>query len=59
MNGFAFFVGGVLPYFAVPIFLVGMIYRLWVWKKSPQPGKMTLFPAPSGVAGGTLSTAHQ
>jgi nitrate reductase gamma subunit len=55
MNGFAFFVGGVLPYIAVPIFVIGMIYRLWAWKKSPQPGKMTLFPAPSGVTGGTLS----
>jgi len=55
MNGFAYFVGGVLPYIAVPIFLIGMIYRLLAWRKAPQPGKMTLFPAPGGVVGGTIS----
>jgi nitrate reductase gamma subunit len=48
MNGFAFFVGGVLPYAALAIFVVGMGYRFYVWFKTPQPGKMTLFPAPRG-----------
>lgn len=56
MRGFAFFVGGVLPYIVVPVFVIGMIYRLYVWLKAPQPGKMTLFPAPKGsTAKGVLA----
>ena len=54
MEGFAFFVGGVLPYIAVLIFVVGMVYRLNSWWKSPQPGKMTLFPAPKGGMAGSI-----
>ena len=48
MEGFTFFVGGVLPYIAVLTFVAGMAYRFYVWKTTPQPGKMTLFPAPEG-----------
>ena len=48
MDGFAFFVGGVLPYLAIAIFVIGMGYRIQVWRKTPQPGKMTLTPAPEG-----------
>lgn len=54
MSGFAFFVGGVLPYIAVLTFVGGMIYRLYIWKKTPQPGKMTLFPAPKGSMVGSI-----
>ena len=43
MSAFSFLVGGVLPYVALIVFLAGMIYRLKVWFKTPQPGKMTLF----------------
>jgi nitrate reductase gamma subunit len=43
VSAFSFFVGGVLPYVAVVVFLAGMIYRFNVWFKTPQPGKMTLF----------------
>ncbi len=43
MSGFSFFVGGVLPYVAFIVFVVGMVYRFRVWFKTPQPGKMTLF----------------
>lgn len=49
MNGFVFI---VLPYIAVVIFIVGMVYRISNWAKTPQPGKMTLFPAPP--QGGTF-----
>jgi len=42
MEGFAFFVGGVLPYLAIAVFVVGMLYRIQVWRKTPQPGKMAL-----------------
>jgi nitrate reductase gamma subunit len=40
------FLGSVLPIFAILIFVVGMAYRLNVWRKLPAP-KMTLFPAPN------------
>ncbi len=43
MSGFSMFVGGVLPYVALLVFLAGMIYRFNVWFKTPQPGKMTLY----------------
>ncbi len=42
MQGFAFFVGGVLPYLAIAVFVIGMLYRIQVWRKTPQPGKMAL-----------------
>ncbi len=45
MDSFSFIIGGVLPYIVVPVFLAGMSYRLWTWVKTPQPAKMTLFPA--------------
>lgn len=45
MNTFAFVVGGILPYVVVVGFIAGMGYRIWTWAKSPQPSKMTLFPA--------------
>ena len=45
MNTFAFLVGAVLPYIVVPAFVAGMGYRFWVWFKTPQPAKLTLFPA--------------
>ncbi|UCD18266.1 MAG: respiratory nitrate reductase subunit gamma [Candidatus Zixiibacteriota bacterium] len=41
---------GILPYFTVIIFLVGIGYRFYIWIKAPQPGAITLFPAPSGGA---------
>ena len=57
MNAFAFIVGGVLPYMAILIFLVGMAYRFASWIKAPQPGKMTIFPAPESSSGGVLAEA--
>jgi nitrate reductase gamma subunit len=35
----------MLPPIAIVIFIVGMGYRLYAWKKRPYP-KMTLYPAP-------------
>ncbi|MCP4703761.1 MAG: hypothetical protein GY865_04050 [candidate division Zixibacteria bacterium] len=41
----------ILPYVTILIFVVGMLYRLYIWSKTPQPGALTLFPAPkSGSA---------
>jgi nitrate reductase gamma subunit len=45
VNIFAFIIGVVLSYVVVPVFVTGMAYRFWVWFKTPQPAKMTLFPA--------------
>jgi len=48
VNTYEFIVGGIVPYLAVLTFVAGMAYRFKVWFKTPQPGKMTLFPAPPG-----------
>jgi nitrate reductase gamma subunit len=48
MSSFAFFVGAVLPYTAALVFVAAMAYRFRVWFITPQPAKMTLFPAPEG-----------
>jgi nitrate reductase gamma subunit len=48
LSTFTFIVGGILPPLAIVIFIVGMAYRLNIWIKAPQPGKMTLFPAAEG-----------
>jgi nitrate reductase gamma subunit len=45
VNSFAFIIGAILPYVVVPVFVIGMSYRIRTWLKSPQPAKMTLFPA--------------
>lgn len=57
MSGIAFFVGVVLPPIAVVVFFGVMGYRIWKWKKMPQPG-MTLFPKPEGgMVSGVLKEA--
>ncbi|MBW2528911.1 MAG: respiratory nitrate reductase subunit gamma [Deltaproteobacteria bacterium] len=43
MSGYAYFVGGVLPYLAVCVFVIGMAYRFHGWYSAKQPGKMKLF----------------
>ena len=45
MDTIKFIVGVILPYVVVPVFVAGMSYRIWTWFKSPQPARMTLFPA--------------
>lgn len=40
-----------LPFLTLIVFIGGIIYRLNVWRKTPSPGRMTLFPAPSKGAG--------
>lgn len=48
MKVYQVLVGGLLPYVAVLAFVGGMAYRVRVWVKTPQPGKMTLFPLREG-----------
>lgn len=43
MSTFSLVVGGLLPYLTVLLLVTGMAYRFYVWFKTPQPGKMTLF----------------
>jgi len=57
MSTLAFIVGVVLPYIVVPVFLIGMVYRFRIWFKTPQPAKMTLFPAADSTFRGVLSEA--
>jgi nitrate reductase gamma subunit len=45
MNELHFFVGNILPYLTLLIFLGGMIYRIYIWAKLPSP-IITLFPRP-------------
>jgi nitrate reductase gamma subunit len=42
VSGYAYFVGGVLPYLAVAVFVIGMAYRFKIWFTTKQPGKMYL-----------------
>ena len=44
MNTTALVVGSILPYLAVALFVVGVAYRLLVWRRVPQPALMTLYP---------------
>lgn len=44
MSNAAFMVGGVLPYIAIVVFLIGVVIRLVGWKRVPQPGLITLYP---------------
>lgn len=37
-------VGGVLPYVAATVFVLGVVYRMWSWRRLAQPGPMTLYP---------------
>ena len=44
------FVGYILPYIVLLVFILGMVYRIYVWRSLAAP-KMTLFPAPNSGAG--------
>jgi nitrate reductase gamma subunit len=57
VSGLSFFVLGILPYLTAAVFVVAMADRLRGWAKAPQPGKMTLFPAPSSTGKGVLAEA--
>ncbi|MBI5501303.1 MAG: respiratory nitrate reductase subunit gamma [Deltaproteobacteria bacterium] len=57
MDGFAFVVGGVLPYVALPAFLAMFVYRIASWYRTPQPAKMTLFQGQGSTGNGLLSEA--
>ncbi len=45
MDFLRFFIGGVLPYLALAVFVFAMVFRIRSWMRLPAPS-MTLFPAP-------------
>jgi len=53
-----FLVGVLLPYVALLVFVVGMAYRFWSWKKLASP-PMTLFPAPPDEKANALNTLQE
>jgi len=54
-----YFILGFLPYCTIIVFVAGMGYRFYVWSKTPQPGALTLFPAPSGGLGTFLGVIRE
>lgn len=58
MEGVRIIVGVVLPYVAVLVFVVGMIYQLMTWKRLASP-TMTLFPAPPTGAGNARNVLEE
>lgn len=54
-----FIILGLMPYLTVTVFVVAMVYRIRTWVKTPQPGAMTLFPAPSGKAATILGVIKE
>jgi len=51
MSRTAFLIGGIFPYLAATVFLIGVVSRLRAWRRVPQPGLMTVYPTKgSGMA---------
>lgn len=46
MNVISYFADCVLPYFAIPIFIIGSVWRVWRWSSRPVPLRIGLVPAP-------------
>ena len=53
-----FWLGVVLPYSAIAVFLIGMTWRVYAWRKLASPA-MTLFPAPPTEAANKLNTLQE
>ena len=45
MNGLVFFIEGIFPYIAIIVFVLGTVYRLWCWLRTPVPLNINLAPA--------------
>ncbi|MFH1540117.1 MAG: respiratory nitrate reductase subunit gamma [bacterium] len=43
MEGFSYFIGGILPFITIVVFIAGAAIRIKSWNRMPQP-KVTLFP---------------
>ena len=58
METLRFVSGVILPYAALLVFLAGMLYRIYVWRKLPSPA-ITLFPAPPDEAANVRNTVEE
>jgi nitrate reductase gamma subunit len=54
-----FFIGQLLPYIAVAVFLTGTCCRVAVWLRSPVPFELTLFPAAKSRSGRVLAIGKE
>jgi nitrate reductase gamma subunit len=55
MDGLSFILAGVMVYVAVAVFLIGCIYRIVKWLKTPKfPVRQGMFPRPEGAVARTL-----
>jgi nitrate reductase gamma subunit len=54
-----FFIGQVLPYIAVAVFILGMGWRIMTWLKAPVPFQITLFPAPDTASGRVIAVVRE
>ena len=58
MESLKFIVAVILPYIAVLVFLLGLVWRLHTWRKLASPA-ITLFPAPPTEGSNTLNTVKE
>ncbi len=49
MGSISYFVGNVMPYITLVVFLVGFIYRVAVWWSRPSPISIAVFPGQRSV----------
>lgn len=46
MGGFGYFIGGVMPYIAIVVLVVGLGYKMWRWLTAPLHLKWGIYPYP-------------
>ena len=52
MDWLSFIVAGVMVYVAIAIFVVGTVYQIYRWLKTPKsPVRLGMFPRPAGTFG--------
>jgi nitrate reductase gamma subunit len=54
-----YFIGQILPYIAVTVFIAGVTYRVMTWLKTPVPFQITIFPAPETSGGRAAALAKE
>lgn len=47
----SFIIGQLLPYVAIVVFVVGIVYKITKWTKAPIPEEQVLYPAPATCGG--------
>lgn len=49
MGAIGYFVGNILPYITIAVFLIGVVYRVAVWWSRPSPASIPVFNAQTSV----------